>query len=113
MQLDPKQLLIATAAASILFWLITWLWMGVLKKPKPKDKWLRGGVFGVSVVLAYVSTPIELPVLGDDIFAFVFALLVSANAVFGLAKLFYDVIWQRIVEGLASFQPLAFLSTRR
>ena len=113
MQLDPIQIGLATTVATVGVWFLTFVWMGVLKKPKPSENVLKGGVFVTSTVLAYAWMPVQLPVIGDGLFEFVSALLVSATAIFKLAQLAYDFIWQRIVEGLASFQPLAFLSTRR
>lgn len=112
MTLIPEQIALIATIAMIIVWAITFLWMGILKKPKPSEPVLKVIVFGGSVILAYVWTPFTLPDPNVDIWAFVTALLVLSTAIFKLAQIIYDVIWQRLMDGLAGALKLPILSTK-
>ena len=113
MTLFPEQIALIATIAMLIVWAITFLWMGILKKPKPSEPVLKVIVFGGSVILAYVWTPLTLPDPSVDLWAFVTALMVVSTAIFKLAQLIYDIIWQRLMEGLSDSLKLPILSTMR
>lgn len=113
MTLLPEQIALIATITMVAAWLITFLWVGILKKPKPSEPVLKVIVFGGSVVLAYVWTPFTLPDPNVDLWAFVTALMVLSTAIFKLAQFIYDIIWQRLMEALSGVLKLPILSTAR
>jgi hypothetical protein len=114
MQLQPEQILIAAALGTAIVWVLTVVVMGLFKQPKPSEDVLKTLAFIASTGLAYWWMPIELPAIGDGIFPFITALLVSATAIFKFAQEIYDHVWQPFTNFVAKkVKFLSFVSVKR
>jgi hypothetical protein len=113
MNLTLDQVAIVSGIVTAAIWLLTVVWVGLLKKPKPEVNVLKVFVFGGSTVLAFFWAPFELPPLStippiaDGLFVFVFGLidyamelLAVAVLIFKFAQLIYDLAWQKFMVWL-------------
>ncbi len=114
MEISPEQIFVASAIGTAIVWLVTIIWMGLLKQPKPSEGVMKGIVFVTSTGLAYFWTPIILPDPSVNLFAFVTTLLVSAISVFKVAQIIYDYVWRPVTDWIGTkISFLSFLSARR
>jgi predicted permease len=114
MELQPEQILIASALGTGLVWLGSVVWMKLLKRPKPSENVMKGVVFVASTGLAFYWSPISLPDISAGIYPFVSALLVSALAVFKVSQAIYDYAWKPVTDWLgSSVSFLSFMSVKR
>lgn len=108
--LTAAQLLIVSSLATGGIWLLTFVWSGLLKQPKPRRDILKTLVFVVSVGLAWLwIKPVlpELPPFAGEPFAFAAALLdfaagliAAAIVIFKFAQLVFDALWAPFMEWL-------------
>lgn len=108
--LTAQQLGVLAIVVSIVIWIVTFLWVTVLKQPKPKKEVIVAGVFVLSVVLAWFWTPLAFPVLpvfaGDiwvfvvEILNFLAGLLAVAVLVMKTAQKIYDWLISPILTGI-------------
>ena len=118
MELTGQQLLLIASVTTVALWLITALYMGLLKKPKPAPDVLKTGAVVGGFVFSVVFVPFDFGAFVDgflsDPIGSTTALFIWLVAVSQLARIIYDVIWKRLTDGLANrVAVLSFLSTRR
>ena len=97
MELTVEQLVLIGLLASVIVLLIR-LVMAYFGVDIPR-LWVTVIAFVVSVVLGYLWTPVGPPPLGDPL-ALAVWLVETATVVLGMATLVYNVLLQKILDGL-------------
>lgn len=110
MNLPVELLLILSVIASVLVWLLK---KAFVEKGQEVPVWVYNIVLGaVSLLLSLAFAPVVLPPLPSleggliaallSILAFLGALVPVLSAVVGFAKIIYEVLLQKILDGLGS-----------
>ncbi len=117
MELTGQQLLLIASLVTVVLWFLTVVYMGLLKKPKPSEEVLKTGTVVGGFVLSMLFVPFDFGAFIDgfvaDPIGTITLLFVWLVAVAALARIIYDVIWQRLMDGIGGVSVLSFLSTKR
>ena len=118
MELTGEQLILISSILTIVLWFITAVYMGLLKKPKPSEEVLKAGSIIGGFIFSLFFVPFDFGAFIDGLLAdpigTITILFVWLVAVSKLAQIIYDVIWQRLTDGLGKrVAALSFLSTKR
>lgn len=110
MELSPTAMLVISIVTMVGLWLLTVVWTGLLKKPKPSETFLKWSVFVISAVLAVIFNPVTLPALpvwaGEPatfttaVITYATALLAIALTIMKVAQFIFDQIWQKVMAWL-------------
>jgi len=97
MELDPEKLVLIGFVASIVIWLIRLVvaYFGI----DISRFWVTVVAFVVSIALGFLWTPVGPPPMGDPL-ALASWVVQTAVAVLGMATLVYNVLLQKILDGL-------------
>lgn len=90
-----------TILASAIVWVTTLIYRRLSSGEKPPHSVMKIAVFVVASVLTYIVAPVELPAFTADPADFALLLLAQAVLFFKAAQLWYDLIWQAVLEKIS------------
>lgn len=96
--LTGEQIITLSLVVWAVIQILSIIWCGLLKKPKPEKGIMRVIVFVIALPFAYFWSGVAIPVPGDNPVVFAVALVTAAGEILIFSGLIYDYILKGVFE---------------